>query len=434
MKRTANILCLFLLFRCAGPAEELMPNDQIIPDWNDKLSDIIIHDIYNPPVASRIYAYSNLAAYEAIANLENNKSTFSGVINGLNHSVSVGNSEINIEIATLVAFSEVAESLIISKDSIRAWREADLAGYASSVQKKVLDESVAYGQRVAEAIIKYAGEDNYKKLTNMPGYIVSEDEDAWQPTPPAYLEAAEPNWEKLRPFALDSASQFIPKPPVPFDSKEGSDFYNAALVVYDAVNKRTQSDSIIAVYWDCNPQTTRFVGHAMMFSQKLTPGGHWISITSAAARSAKLDLASSAEIHAMVAMGIADAFINCWNEKYRSNLIRPETYINRYIDPDWRPILETPSFPEHTSGHSVASASAATILTAYFGENFSFTDSAEVRFGLTPRSYNSFREASDEAAVSRLYGGIHYDLAITEGIVQGNQVGQNLLQKIGFKN
>ncbi|MFN8690177.1 MAG: vanadium-dependent haloperoxidase, partial [Cyclobacteriaceae bacterium] len=103
-----------------------------------------------------------------------------------------------------------------------------------------------------------------------------------------------------------------------------------------------------------------------------------------------------------------DAFISCWHEKYRSRLSRPETYINQYIDKDWIPLLQTPPFPEYSSGHSTISGSASVALAGLFGEKFAFTDSTEVQYGMTVRSFSSFAHAAEEASISRLYGGIHY--------------------------
>ena len=125
-----------------------------------------------------------------------------------------------------------------------------------------------------------------------------------------------------------------------------------------------------------------------------------------------------------------DGFISCWDEKYRSKLIRPETYINQYIDENWVPLLQTPPFPEYTSGHSVISSSAATALTNLFGENVAFTDSTEIEFGLSVRNFNSFEQASQEAAVSRMYGGIHYKPACDNGVTQGKALGTYIVDKI----
>jgi hypothetical protein len=121
---------------------------------------------------------------------------------------------------------------------------------------------------------------------------------------------------------------------------------------------------------------------------------------------------------------MTDAFISCWNNKYLYNRVRPVTAINKLIDRNWTPLLQTPPFPEYTSGHSVISTTAATILTHLFGDRFSFADDTEKEFGLPTRKFNSFAAASAEAAISRLYGGIHFRDAIENGIKEGEQIGK----------
>ncbi|MBY0432504.1 MAG: vanadium-dependent haloperoxidase, partial [Cyclobacteriaceae bacterium] len=179
----------------------------------------------------------------------------------------------------------------------------------------------------------------------------------------------------------------------------------------------------IASFWDCNPFVMNVKGHVMFATKKISPGGHWMNITRLACTKMKADLTTSAEAYLRVSLSLVDGFISCWDEKYRSKLIRPESYINQYIDENWVPLLQTPPFPEHTSGHSVISNSAAVALTGLFGDNFAFTDSTEVEYGMTARSFKSFQQAAEEAAVSRLYGGIHYKPACEEGKVQGRKVG-----------
>ncbi len=104
--------------------------------------------------------------------------------------------------------------------------------------------------------------------------------------------------------------------------------------------------------------------------------------------------------------------------------------INKYLDERWEPFLQTPPFPEYTSGHSGISTAAATVLTDEFGDKFAFTDNVEADYGLPPRSFSSFKEASAEAAISRLYGGIHYRMAIEEGIGQGRKVGELVIERV----
>jgi hypothetical protein len=135
----------------------------------------------------------------------------------------------------------------------------------------------------------------------------------------------------------------------------------------------------------------------------------------------------------MASIALFDAFIACWDEKYRSNVIRPETYIDAYVNESWRPLLQTPPFPEYTSGHSIISRSTAVVLTGMLGDHFAFDDSAEVEFGLPVRHFASFIAASNEAAISRFYGGIHYRAAIEGGLVSGDEIGRWVLRRIKLK-
>jgi membrane-associated phospholipid phosphatase len=155
-----------------------------------------------------------------------------------------------------------------------------------------------------------------------------------------------------------------------------------------------------------------------------------MGIVAIAARTAGADLMRSAEAYARTAIALADGFISVWDEKYRSNLVRPETVINAHLDEQWEPLLQTPPFPEYTSGHSGISTAAATVLTDQFGEGFAFADSTEIAYGLPVRSFSSFNEAAAEAAISRLYGGIHYRMAIEEGVSQGRKVGELVVQRV----
>jgi len=231
-------------------------------------------------------------------------------------------------------------------------------------------------------------------------------------------------------FAIDSAQQFKPVPPAKFSSDKKSDFYKEALLVYETGNNLTEEQREIAFFWDCNPFMMNVKGHVMFATKKISPGGHWMNITHVACEQVHATFTQSAEAYARVSIALIDAFISCWDEKYRSNLIRPETYINQYIDEDWVPTLQTPPFPEYTSGHSVISAASATTLTNLFGDNFEYTDSTEVAFGLPPRSFKSFYDACEEAAISRMYGGIHYLPACQVGIMEGKEIGTFILKKI----
>lgn len=221
--------------------------------------------------------------------------------------------------------------------------------------------------------------------------------------------------------------------PTKYDLDTSSAFYKEVLEVYYALNNNNPETESIAKFWDCNPLVKKHQGHVMFAEKKLTPGGHWVNIGRIAMEKEGYDLLETAHLYTILTIGIYEAFISCWDEKYRSNYIRPVTVIQEFVDPKWTPILYTPNFPEYPSGHSVVSASAASVLTYYIGENYTFIDSTEVPYGMPPRSFSSFFEASDEAAISRLYGGIHFRPAIENGKAQGRKVGKHVLEKLTMK-
>ena len=192
----------------------------------------------------------------------------------------------------------------------------------------------------------------------------------------------------------------------------------------------TSEEIAIAQFWDCNPYVSVTRGHLMFATKKITPGAHWMGIAEIACKKTNADFNKTVFAYTHTSIGIFDAFISCWDEKYRSNLIRPETLINNNIDENWKPILQTPPFPEYVSGHSVVSGAAATVLTSIFGDNFAFLDDTELPYGLPVRSFDSFNAAAQEAALSRMYGGIHYRAAVEIGLDQGIEVGELVVKKL----
>ena len=293
--------------------------------------------------------------------------------------------------------------------------------------------SKEYAQKVSKSILEWASKDMYSQTRTYPKYSIIEGDRFWKPTPPDYMDGIEPHWPKIRTMVLDSSNQFPPKDPIPFDLKKGSPFYKQLMEVYDITKSLTEEQTNIAKFWDCNPYVSHHKGHAMFATKKITPGGHWIGITAVATRKAKSSFEDTINAYVNVSITLFDAFISCWDEKWETLVVRPETLINQYYDEDWIPLLQTPPFPEYTSGHSVISRAAALTLTDLFGENFNFVDTTEVSYGLPSRSYKSFINASEEAAISRLYGGIHYMMAITEGVTQGQNIGNFIVKNIQTK-
>jgi hypothetical protein len=400
-----------------------------------EITDRIVHDIFSPPVASRIYAYATVAGYETIIHQDKNYRSLAGQLQGLGKFPQPDSTqEYCYPLAATEAMLKIGRALIFSEDDLDKFYAREMQQFRDTgIPDAVFERSVAFGDSVAKHVMAWSSKDNYKQSRSFSKYSIQRDPATWQPTPPAYMDAVEPHWNEIRTFVIDSAQQFKPAPPTLFSNDKNSQFYKEAFYVYETGKNLTEEQRAIASFWDCNPFVMNVKGHVMFATKKISPGGHWINITRLACTMTRADMVKSAEAYVRVALSLADGFIVCWDEKYRSKLVRPETYINQNINEDWVPLLQTPPFPEYTSGHSVISTSAATALTGLFGNNFAFTDSTEVEFGMAARSFKSFVEASQEAAVSRVYGGIHYIPACENGKVQGRQVGEFILSKIRTK-
>lgn len=397
------------------------------------LSEVMLRDATSPPAASRVYAYAMLGAYEVAAMLKGRTPHLNKRLH-TDPDIRPVNPPRKADLAfcSNYAMMEIGRQLMPSGYMLEEKKQALVERLKSSrgFNERDVAQQVRFAMEVAEQIIAYAKTDGYNKLSTYTRYTPKKGEGYWYPTPPAYMAAVEPQWKTVRPFYLDSASQFAPPEPAPFSRDTTSSFYRQMMEVYDVTRKLTEEQRLIASFWDCNPFAVSFSGHMAIGLKKISPGGHWMGITGIACRKVNLPLDSAIFVHTMVATTLHDAFISCWQEKFRSDRIRPETAINKYVDADWRPLLQTPPFPEYSSGHSVVSSSASLVLTQLLGENFSFIDTSEIYFGLPERSFNSFEEAAHEAAMSRLYGGIHFRDACEEGFKQGTRVAEFVLNKI----
>ncbi len=428
-------LCVLLVSACSSVNEHWEEEAQQTDALNgsiQQITDVIVHDIFSPPQAARIYAYATVAGYETARLDDPDLVSVVGQLNGLD---ALPRPEAGMTycypLASAVATLETGKELIFSEDKIDAYRKGVEREFKQvRMPDEVFARSVAYGEAVSDAVLAWADEDNYKQSRTFPKFSVTNEASRWRPTPPDYMDGIEPHWTEMRPFVLDSAEQFKPAPPPAYDLTAGSEFREDVDEVYHALDSNRIERTAIASFWDCNPFVSHHRGHVMFATKKITPGGHWMGITKSVAKKEGLTPAKTAEAYLRVALSLADGFISCWDEKYRSNLVRPETVINQFIDEDWVPALQTPPFPEYTSGHSVISRAAAVALTDLFGDDYAYIDSVEVDWGLPPRRFSSFLAASEEAADSRLYGGIHYGPAIYNGVEQGEQVGEFVVERL----
>lgn len=402
-----------------------------------ELNTVVMGNNFPPMVASRNYAYAAIAAYEVMA--ASNPSQYhslGGQLNGLPElQLPASTPDTDWKLASLLAYAKVGESVTFPEGSMQVYTDSimELArkqGLPSKVEKasKLLADSVS------AAIIRWSKKDNYLETRGAEKYTVTKEPGRWVPTPPMYASAAEPHWMEIRTMVIDSASIYEPAPPPTFNIKDkNSKYYQEVIAIKNAIDSLTPEQKHIAEFWDDNPFKMNVTGHVMFGSKKFSPPGHWMSVVGIAAKQANSDYAETIYATTKTAIALFDAFIQCWYVKYKYNTARPETVINQYIDINWRPYLQTPAFPEYTCGHSTISSAAAEALTSIYGDNFAYTDSTELEFGIANRSFKSFRHAAEENNWARFYGGLHFHNSCIISTDIGQKVGKHIATKLKMK-
>lgn len=409
--------------RRASPAEYTPAPTRI--SWViDQLNELMLHDVTNPPLAARFFAYATLAGNEVLARSDSATPSLGRRLQVPFVAPSPGAAGYSPPLAALLAMLQTAAKLQPSGSQLAGAQQQLLTDCrARGMPADVAEASLQYAKQMAVAVVAYAKQDGYYRISDRPRYTPTTGPGYWYPTPPSFLPPVEPYFSTIRPFLVDSAAQFRPLPPQAFDPSPGSGFYRLMQQVRQAGDSLTAEQRQIAGFWDCNPFAVRDQGHLQVGLKKMSPGAHWMKIAGLACRQSRVPFGRALQVHTVLALTLTDAFRCCWQEKYRSNRIRPETVIRRYLNPQWQPLLQTPPFPEYVSGHSVISTAAAEVLSHYFGPAYAYTDTTEHEFGLHARRFTSFGQAAEEAAISRLYGGIHFLDAIRQGQVLGQKVG-----------
>ena len=399
-----------------------------------ELNEVVKFVGFAPIVASRNYAYANIAAYECIAaGYPKEYNSLAGQIHGLTTMPKPDTTkQVDFEFASLLAFCKVGEAVTFPEGSMKEYVDS-LKTFAKDqgMPSAMFDNSVAFADTVSKSILAWSKKDRYAQTRSASRYTVLDSPGRWVPTPPAYASALEPHWMEIRTIVMDSANQFAPPPPIPFNmTDKNGPYYKQVIAVKNAVDSLNPEQTHIAEFWDDLGGKLNVVGHIQFVTKKFSPPGHWMNIVGIAAQKSKANFRKTVAAYTLTSICMFDAFIQCWDEKFRSNMVRPETVIDKYIDQDWRPYLQTPPFPEYTCGHSTVSSASAEALTKMFGDNFNYTDTSELEFGIANRSFTSFRQAAQENNMARFYGGIHFHPSCLVSNDCGKKVGDFIIGKL----
>jgi len=372
----------------------------VVTDWNNAALDAIRADRTAPPIASRSLAIAHVAIYDAV--------------NGITrtHEVYLVPSAVAASASRVAAASAAAHQTLVSlfpshTSSFDGLHAAILAGIPNGPQKT---NGIVWGEFVASQILAARANDGSNAIVQPPG---GSGPGVWIPTPPAFLPYLLPQWGFVVPFAMSSSSQFRPPGPPALDSQQyAADYEEVKQLGATVGSTRTADQTEIALFWADGAGTE-------------TPPGHWNSIAQTIGATQGTTMEENARLFALINIAMADAAICSWDAKYAYHFWRPVTAI-AFAEPllNWMSFIVTPPFPDYTSGHSTFSAAAATVLPLFFGtEDLPFTTGSDFLPGVF-RSFSTCQDAAEEAALSRIYGGIHFRSASEDGLEAGSGIGE----------
>ncbi len=402
------------------PATEQDPT--LAVQWMELLYDRVEAEGWTPPAASRLYAYAGITLYEAVHPGIPDSFTMGRQLNGMPVMPRIDpNAVYDWPTSANGALSTLLTALLKpeSAEPVALLRQTQINDRARTVEEAVIERSLAFGESIANLILQWAAGDNYEATRNLPYEPKTGDPSYWVYTDPE-MKPSEPHWGMIRPFALYSADSCAVPAKMEFSTDPNSTFYQQAQEVVTISQNLTPEQKDIVRRWVDTPKGSG------------TPAGHWVLIENQLVEVLGLKLDMASMMYGLVGISLGDAFIACWSWKYQHPLLRPVTYIQQYIDPTWTSFVETPGFPEYPSGHSVVSAAAAEVLTTMFG-TVAFTDRSGRRHGFEDRSYTSIEAAAYEAALSRMYGGIHFRAGMEGGMRIGRCIGQNVIKFVRLR-
>jgi hypothetical protein len=433
----AVVLSCFSACHSSGDYDKIFKDPDIYCNTVHELNTVVMGNNFSPIVASRNYLYAAVAGYEVIAAGNSEKyQSLAGQLHGLSSVPRPAPGEkIDFELAALLAYCKLGEAVTFPEGSMKAYVDSiKQLAKDHGMPDEMFNASVSYADTVGSAIMAWSKKDRYLQTRGAPEYMVNDSPGRWVPTPPAYTPAMEPHWSEIRYVVMDSVREFMPPPPYTFNvTDKNAPYYKEVKKIQNKVDSLTEEEAWIADFWDDNPFKLNVSGHLMFGTKKFSPGAHWLSVVGIASKKAGADFPTTVAAYAKTSVALFDAFIQCWNIKFYYNTLRPETAIDKYFDPNWRPHLQTPPFPEYTCGHCTISASAAEALTSIFGDHLAYTDTTELEFGVKSRSFKSFRDAASETEQSRFYGGIHYQYSCAVSHNMGTKIGELVAQRIHMK-
>jgi hypothetical protein len=380
----------------------------VVTDWNSAALRAIRANRTSPPQASRSLAILHVSIYDAV----------NGIVRS--HEPYFVTSSVPVAASVQAAASAAAHAVLVE---LFPTNVADFDDMQAAIMAPIKDgpqkvRGVEWGEFVARQVLAWRANDNADALVSVstatgPGH--------WQPTPPAFAPYLLPQWAWLTPFAIPTSSFMRPAGPPSLDSDRWAADYNEVKSLGAAVgSSRTPDQSEIALFWADVAGTE-------------TPPGHWNHIAESLSIAARTTLEDNARLFALLNIAMADAVICAWDAKYAYDFWRPVTAIRNgdsdgnpatEPDPAWSSLIVTPPFPDYVSGHSTLSGAASRVLKAFYGtDRVSFTSVSDGLPGVT-RRFARFSAAAREAALSRLYAGIHFRSANEDGLAAGIAIGE----------
>ena len=452
------------------------PDPQFVAQWLRSSLAFVRSERLGPPIAARISAYASVALYEGYASDPGSRlRSLGGQLNGLGalpappEGAPVDGATVAAEAVRVVLDSLFRDGFASTRRTIDSLAAAQVAARETAgVSSSLRDRSVTHGRALGATLLAWAAADSFfatrgrpwtpeagrgrwvntatvdqyvpETLSGQSDLVVTNNPNsaldperaseksvfanrpkaAGRTTLPAFnpVKPTEPYWGTFRTFVIRDGDECAPAAPPEYSETPGSPFWTMAKQFADTVRALTPEQRQVALFWADNAVATG------------TPGFHWISLVNQMIRARRLSADEAVEVNALSSLAIADAFIGCWREKFRSSVVRPVTYMHRVFDPAFATVIPTPPFPEYPSGHSVQSAAAVHVLEAILGDTVAFVDSSQVDIGQPPRAFTSFRAARDEVAMSRVYAGVHYFPAVLNGVVQGTCIGRAVRSRL----